>query len=56
MFIRDNHVYLGGVSAVDLAKEFGTPLFVIEEDVLRQQYRFLLRVHPASALSPFLRL
>ena len=39
MFIRDNHVYLGGVSAEDLAKEFGTPLFVIEEDVLRQQYR-----------------
>ncbi len=30
---------IGGVDAVELAKEFGTPLYVIDEDRIRQRYR-----------------
>jgi len=39
--ILDNQVYIGGVSACELADQFGTPLFVIEEDSIRRQYRAL---------------
>lgn len=33
------HLTLGGCDAVDLAREFGTPLYVFDEDTLRQQCR-----------------
>ncbi|MEX1037588.1 MAG: diaminopimelate decarboxylase [Acidimicrobiia bacterium] len=35
----DGELYLGGVSAIALAAEFGTPLFIYDEDHLRQRCR-----------------
>ncbi|MFC1735601.1 diaminopimelate decarboxylase [Candidatus Hydrogenedentota bacterium] len=37
----NNKLVLGGVSCEDLATEFGTPLFVYEEDVIRGRIRAL---------------
>ena len=41
MDIVDNQVCMGRVSARELASDIGTPVFVIEEDVIRPQYRAL---------------
>jgi len=35
----DGHLTIGGCDAVDLAKEFGTPLYVFDEDELRSTCR-----------------
>lgn len=53
MKISDSRVYLGGVSAERLAEEFGTPLFVIEENVIRRQYRSILEGIPYRPLTVF---
>ncbi|HUJ75752.1 MAG TPA: diaminopimelate decarboxylase [bacterium] len=37
--VRGNRLFLGGCAAEDLARQFGTPLYVYEEDVLRRQCR-----------------
>ena len=37
------HLVLGGVDAVDLAAEYGTPLYVFDEETLRNQCRTFLR-------------
>lgn len=39
MKINENVLYIGDVSAIDLAKEFGTPLYVIDEKFVRNQCR-----------------
>ncbi|MBC2579723.1 diaminopimelate decarboxylase [Clostridium sp. DJ247] len=39
MEIKNNTLYVGGVSTVDLAKEFGTPLYVMDEELIRDQCR-----------------
>ncbi|MCL5292120.1 MAG: diaminopimelate decarboxylase [Actinobacteria bacterium] len=38
-----NHLEIGGCDCVDLAKEFGTPLFVMDEEHLRSQCRRFIR-------------
>ena len=38
----DGAVTLGGVSAVALAQEFGTPLYVFDEQTLRHRARWLV--------------
>lgn len=38
-----NHLVVGGCDAVDLAREFGTPLYVFDEQTLRGQCRAFLR-------------
>ena len=53
MEVRNNKVYLGDISALDLAEQFGTPLYVIEEDTLRRQYRSLFAAIPYRPLSVF---
>ena len=35
----DGHLAVGGCDAVDLAKEFGTPLYLFDEDELRSTCR-----------------
>lgn len=35
MSVRDNELYIGGVSSNNLANEYGTPLYVIDEELLR---------------------
>jgi diaminopimelate decarboxylase len=36
---KDNHLIIGGVRAVELAEEFGTPLYVTDENRIRERYR-----------------
>ena len=33
------HLTIGGVDTVDLAKEFGTPTYVLDENVIRENCR-----------------
>ncbi|MFW5914819.1 MAG: diaminopimelate decarboxylase [Thermoplasmatota archaeon] len=35
----DNQMMIGGLSTVDLAEEYGTPLFVTDEGAVRENYR-----------------
>jgi diaminopimelate decarboxylase len=37
--VKGDHLHIGGVDTVKLAKEFGTPLYVTSEDRLRDNYR-----------------
>ena len=34
-----NHLVIGKNDTVELAKEFGTPLYVLDEDLIRQNCR-----------------
>lgn len=45
--IRDNHLYIEGCDTVSLAQNFGTPLFVVSETRLRQNFRRLRRAFSA---------
>jgi diaminopimelate decarboxylase len=37
--IKDNTLYIGGVSTLELAKQYGTPLYVMDENVIRKNMR-----------------
>jgi diaminopimelate decarboxylase len=37
--VKDHHLTVGGVDAVELASEFGTPLYVTDENRIRKRYR-----------------
>lgn len=37
-----NHLEIGGCDAVELAKEFGTPLYVMDENLIRENCRTYL--------------
>ncbi|MBR2742135.1 MAG: diaminopimelate decarboxylase [Clostridia bacterium] len=37
--IKDNCLYIGGANTVELAKEYGTPLYVMDEDMIRETCR-----------------
>ncbi|KHS57166.1 MULTISPECIES: diaminopimelate decarboxylase [Terrisporobacter] len=39
MGIRDNTLYIGGVNTVDLAKKYDTPLYVFDEELIRNNCR-----------------
>ena len=41
MEIQNNHLHLGGLSAEALRANFGSPLYVYQEDTLRSQCRRL---------------
>ncbi len=41
---KEGHLLLGNVDSVDLAKQYGTPLIVMEEDVIRASCRDYMRV------------
>jgi len=43
MEIRNNILYLGGVKAGELVEQFGSPLYVYEEDTLRERARELVK-------------
>ncbi|MBI4744172.1 MAG: diaminopimelate decarboxylase [Actinobacteria bacterium] len=38
-FNQNNHLEIGGCDVVELAKEFGTPLFIVDEETVRAQCR-----------------
>lgn len=37
MEIKDNNLYIGGINTMDLSQKFGTPLYVIDEELVRSQ-------------------
>ena len=37
--VKDHHLIIGGVDAVRLAEEFGTPLYATDENRIRERYR-----------------
>lgn len=47
--VRGGRLFLGGCPAEDLAREFGTPLYVYEEAVVREQARHLRRCFAGAA-------
>ena len=40
---ENGHLTIGGLDAVELAKEFGTPAYIIDEDVIRENCRTYLK-------------
>lgn len=42
MEVRDNSLFLGGIRAKSLVEEFGSPLYVYEEEMLRKRARELM--------------
>jgi diaminopimelate decarboxylase len=50
MQVRNNKLWLGGVEADHLAREYGTPLYVYEEEVIRSRFAGLVEAIPYSAL------
>lgn len=44
MIVRDNNLYFGKYTASELIEKFGSPLFVYEEQVLRDRCRTLTRL------------
>lgn len=39
MEIKDNTLYIGGVSSLDLARQYDTPLYVFDEELIRRNSR-----------------
>jgi len=37
--VKDNHLFIGGCDSLALAQEFGTPLYVFDEETLRHSCR-----------------
>ncbi len=50
MEIRNNKLYLGGVSAEELVKKFGSPLYAYEEDTIVNNYKKIVSVLPYPKL------
>ena len=46
LHIKDNHLYIAGADSVALAEKFGTPLYVTDEDRLRDNIRRYHRAFP----------
>lgn len=40
---EQGHLTIGGLDTVELAREFGTPAYIIDEDVIRQNMRIYLK-------------
>jgi diaminopimelate decarboxylase len=50
MQVKDNKLRLGEVEAESLAREYGTPLYVYEEEVIRSRFADLVEAIPYRAL------
>lgn len=48
MEIRNNVLYIGGISIAELVKKYGTPLYVMDESLLRSQCRRYIKAFSAS--------
>jgi diaminopimelate decarboxylase len=46
--VKDGHLHIGGLDTVGLAKEYGTPLYVTNEDRLRANYRRFASAFPEA--------
>ncbi|NLZ25160.1 MAG: diaminopimelate decarboxylase, partial [Clostridiales bacterium] len=36
LFVKDGHLYIGGIDTVELARRYGTPLYVLDEAYVRE--------------------
>ncbi len=50
MEVINNTLWLGGLSVEELIQEYGSPLYVYEEEVIREQYRKLCESFPGVSL------
>ena len=41
---REGILYMAGVNTVDIAEKYGTPIYVINEDLIRKRYKTLKKV------------
>jgi diaminopimelate decarboxylase len=48
--VNDKYEFTGGVSPLDLCKEFGTPLYVYDAAIMSRQYRRLVAAFPYPKL------
>lgn len=48
--VKHGHLHIGGVDTVDLAAEYGTPLYVTSEDRLRDNFRRFAAAFPGVSL------
>ena len=48
--VRHGHLHIGGVDTVSLAEEYGTPLYVTNEDRLRANYRRFAAAFPGASI------
>ncbi len=48
--VKGGHLTIGGADTVELAKEFGTPLYVTNEDRLRDNYRRFSKAFPDAKI------
>ena len=46
--IREDHLTIGGVDTCELAKEYGTPLYVTDEDKLKRNFRDYVSAFPEA--------
>jgi diaminopimelate decarboxylase len=44
--IRENKLYIGGVCAEELIREYGSPLYVYDESIIRERYKSLTAAIP----------
>ena len=49
--VKNDHLFIGGVDTVELAKEYGTPLYVTSEDRLRDNYRRFAKAFKEAHIS-----
>jgi diaminopimelate decarboxylase len=49
--VKNDHLFIGGVDTVQLAKEYGTPLYVTSEDRLRDNYRRFAKAFKGAHIS-----
>jgi diaminopimelate decarboxylase len=50
MEFKDSECFIGGVSVSELAGEYGTPLYVYEEDIIRERFRSFRDAIPYAPL------
>jgi diaminopimelate decarboxylase len=48
--IKKSHLYIGGVDAVELAAKYGTPLYVIDEQRLRDNFKTFQSAFPEAEI------
>lgn len=48
--VKDGHLYIGGMDTIELAGQYGTPLYVTNEDRLRDNYRRFAKAFPGAQI------
>ena len=54
----NDQLHIGGMNTIEIAKQYGTPIFVINEELVRQRYKLLKTaitkeyLYPISLVEP----